>query len=161
MARLSLRLGIVVAAVALAAGLPVQAPLADEPRLVSPQGATPRPAAPATIDRTRITLPPQVLRNPRVMQIIQRVDALIAIRAFLPVEEEPECAPPVDVSHWCQELVTKVCGAEDQCSSSPGCEPATIFLERFCAAEGEEREEMLITCLISLEDEIIFNPCGG
>ena len=162
MATFTMRFGIVLAAVAAAAALLTEPTArADEPRVVAPQ-STIRPAAPTVIDRSRATTLPPMFLDRRFAPITQQLEALIAIRSILPVvEAEPDCPPPVDVGHWCQELVTKTCGAENQCSNSTGCDPANHLLDLFCTAEGDDREEMLVTCLISLQDEIIFHPCDG
>ncbi len=156
MASMTLRLGVA----ALAAALLSHSVQADEPRVAVPQDLT-RPAAPTVIDRSRATTLPPMFFERRFSPILQQLEAITAIRSVLPVvESEPDCPPPVDVSHWCQELVTKTCGAENQCSTSTGCDPANQLLDMFCTSEGDEREEMLLTCLISLQDEIIFFPCG-
>ena len=160
MANIIVRLGIIAGACMLIGAVLTHTAAADEPRVLAPQ-STVRPAAPTVIDRSRASPLPPMFLDRRFAPILQQIDALIAIRSLLPVVEEPDCPAPVDVGHWCQELVTKVCGADDQCSSSTGCEPANMLLDRFCESEGEDREDLLVSCLISLQDEIIFNPCDG
>jgi hypothetical protein len=57
----------------------------------------------------------------------------------------------------CTLLVRKVCGMENQCANSPGCPPAKQLLERF--NQSTDHAEAAESCLISLEDAVIFHEC--
>lgn len=59
----------------------------------------------------------------------------------------------------CTILVRKTCGLENQCASSPGCEVSMTLLERYNAG-GAEATSTAESCLMALEDPLIFPQCG-
>jgi hypothetical protein len=75
------------------------------------------------------------------------------------VSREDQYARLVEPTNECTLLVRKTCGAANQCATAPGCPVAMILLERFNegGAAGQEAAE---SCLMSLEDGIVFAACG-
>lgn len=63
-------------------------------------------------------------------------------------------------TNGCTLLVRKVCGLENQCSSSTGCAPAMTLLQRFNDAATElDRVAVSESCLMARQDELLFWQC--
>lgn len=72
--------------------------------------------------------------------------------------EEAAYASLIEPTNECTILVRKVCGLENQCSTSPGCPVALQILERY--NEESDPTETAESCVIGLEDSIVFNQCN-
>ncbi len=72
--------------------------------------------------------------------------------------EEEQYASLIEPTNECTILVRKVCGLENQCSTSPGCPVAMQILERY--NEESDPSEIAESCVIGLEDSIVFNQCN-
>ena len=60
----------------------------------------------------------------------------------------------------CTILVRKVCGQENQCSTSPGCEVSMTLLQRFNATTTDnDRIGLAESCLMALQDQTLFPEC--
>jgi hypothetical protein len=73
-------------------------------------------------------------------------------------QEAAEYAALVAPTNECTILVRWVCGSENQCASSPGCPVAKQLLQLYNDQGGDP--EVAEGCLISLQDDVIFNHCN-
>jgi hypothetical protein len=88
-----------------------------------------------------------VFRHKSIAERLNPVDPLLLyLRLVEPVNE-------------CTLLVKKVCGDTYDCPDSPGCPVALQLLERYNTVSGDDLEETRFSCLVGLEDPIIFNRC--
>lgn len=75
--------------------------------------------------------------------------------AGLPTPEERAYADLIASANECSILVRKVCGETNQCASSPGCPIAKELLSRLNSGDSD----VAGSCLIALEDPVVFNQC--
>lgn len=60
----------------------------------------------------------------------------------------------------CTILVRKVCGQQNQCGTTPGCEVSMTLLQRFNATTtDDDRNGLAESCLMALEDPTLFPQC--
>ena len=78
-------------------------------------------------------------------------------RVNLQTPEERAYAELVAPGNECTILVRKVCGNENQCPSSPGCPVAMELLRRYNT--DSDPSSVAGSCLIALEDPVVFNQC--
>lgn len=78
-------------------------------------------------------------------------------RINLQTAAEKTYADLVAPTNECTILARKVCGEQNQCASSPGCPIAMELLSRYNAES--DPSDIAGSCLIALEDPIVFNQC--
>lgn len=67
----------------------------------------------------------------------------------------------VTPTNECTLLVRKVCGLENQCSTSTGCQPSITLLERYNSASTDlDRVHVAESCLMAMQDEVLFWQCA-
>jgi hypothetical protein len=78
-------------------------------------------------------------------------------RIVLQTAEQRAYADLVAPTNECTILARKVCGEQFQCASSPGCPVAMELVNRYNAES--DPSAIAGSCLIALEDPVIFNQC--
>ncbi len=77
-----------------------------------------------------------------------------------PIKLPGSYASLITPTNECTLLVRKVCGLENQCSTSTGCEPSMTLLQRYNSAGTDlDRVHVAESCLMALQDQIIFSQC--
>lgn len=78
-----------------------------------------------------------------------------------PIKLPGSYASLITPTNECTILVRKVCGLENQCSTSTGCQPSMTLLQRYNAAGTDtDRVNLAGSCLMALQDEVLFWQCA-
>jgi hypothetical protein len=114
------------------------------------------------IDKTRATglvkeAKVQLNRFQQVYYAAQKKYQILVQLGAVAGSGEDRYASLIEPTNECTILVRKVCGLENQCATGPDCPVAMQMLERY--NEESDPAATAESCVIALEDAIVFNQC--
>ena len=82
------------------------------------------------------------------------------LRKRAPISSDQQWANLIAPINFCTDLVRKVCGAEKQCADASTCAITITLLDLYNAeTDAEEQHEQEGSCIIALDDNIVFPQC--